>query len=251
MAMALNMPALAALAILGVWGPTLTAIIVSGYMYGMDGIKDLLSRLKIWRIGAWWILVLIVPFALIFSVSVSAALTTGDVGYFSRLPPIYVALISLLMSTIFAGFGEEIGWRGFLLPRLQNRFTALHSSLILGIIWGLWHFPEFLMGGGGLHGALAAELGFFLALLYFTALITTFSIVLTWFVNNTKGSVLVPVLVHGFVNGWAGYFMAAGVPIFPFFHWYFVVSLTTAIIVIVLFKSENLSKDERITVSDD
>src|SRR5215208_1521689 len=98
------------------------------------------------------------------------------------------ALVIVLGGPLF----EEIGWRGFALPRMERLHGPLLASLILGVLWALWHLPEFLVpswaassGGGGIVG-----------ITLFTLTAITFTIVITWVFNNTRASVLPAILVH-------------------------------------------------------
>ncbi|MFB0537313.1 MAG: type II CAAX prenyl endopeptidase Rce1 family protein, partial [Anaerolineae bacterium] len=84
--------------------------------------------------------------------------------------------------------GEEIGWRGYVLPRLQARFSALVSSLILGVVWGLWHLPRFWVAGDTESFALATLHNIAMAVLF------------TWVYNNTNGSLLMVTLFHAAIN---------------------------------------------------
>lgn len=98
--------------------------------------------------------------------------------------------------------GEEIGWRGFLLPQAQRRWSPLSSSLVVGLIWGVWHLPLHLRGmydvsmGEGLAG-----IG--LRLLSSTSLAVLF----TWFYNRTRGDLAVMVLLHTSVNNTSGFWL--------------------------------------------
>lgn len=86
---------------------------------------------------------------------------------------------------------EEFGWRGYALPRLQSRFNAFFSSIILGSMWGLWHLPYFFIG---------TELTYAYGIIpqIFTAILL--SILLTWLFNNTRGSILVSLIFHNMFN---------------------------------------------------
>jgi len=91
---------------------------------------------------------------------------------------------------------EEPGWRGFALPRLQPLHGPLVGTLILGLLWALWHLPEFLVpswaeSSGGRS---------FLAMIKFVAAASAFAIVITWVFNHTKGSVFTAILVHASID---------------------------------------------------
>ena len=99
---------------------------------------------------------------------------------------IVVVLEKLIPNILIPGIGEEMGWRGFALPRLQAKYGALIASLILGIIWALWHFPGYWMGAG-IHNTPP---------LLFVLFVVPFTIWITWVYNHTRGSVLISVLFH-------------------------------------------------------
>jgi uncharacterized protein len=97
---------------------------------------------------------------------------------------------------LFAGgpFFEEIGWRGFALPRLQRLYGPLVGTLILGALWGLWHLPLFLIPSWDTpHGSP-------LDIALFVIWAVSIAILFTWVFNNTKGSVLLVILAHGSIN---------------------------------------------------
>jgi uncharacterized protein len=94
--------------------------------------------------------------------------------------------------------GEELGWRGYALPQLLERWSPLTSSLILGLLWGLWHLPTFLVPGTPQYG---------LPLSAFILLTVEYSILLTWLYLHTKGSVLLATLCHGAINLSQGLFL--------------------------------------------
>jgi membrane protease YdiL (CAAX protease family) len=113
-----------------------------------------------------------------------------------------LSLLGILIFTLFSGpLAEELGWRGFALPRLQAKYNALLSSLILGAIWTCWHLPLFFV-----TGATQMSIPFPIYLV----LVTTISVYITWLYNNTKGSLVITVLAHyaynltGFLTGVLG-----------------------------------------------
>lgn len=107
--------------------------------------------------------------------------------------PDYGFIPLLLYNIIFFGFGEEAGWRGFALPRLQSRHSALVSSLLLTVIWALWHLPLFLYRPGYTGMDIGGIAGWAFSL-------TTGSILLTWLYNSSRGSILICALFHATID---------------------------------------------------
>ena len=179
-------------------GPTLSAFIMTATTEGREGVRRLLGRLVLWRVGFRWYL-----FALI---GVPLIMLLGTMVYSMSLPnlgalggPSYLLsyLASFAFVTLLGGpLLEEIGWRGFALPRMERLQGPLLASVILGVMWALWHLPEFLVptwaassGGGGIVGIAS-----------FTLTAITFTIVITWVFNNTRASVLLAILVHSSID---------------------------------------------------
>jgi membrane protease YdiL (CAAX protease family) len=105
-------------------------------------------------------------------------------------------LIPQLIVILLISLGEEFGWRGFALPRLQERFSALNASLVLGLVRGFWHFPGFLVGAG-----VPLNMPFGVFLLW----IILATILITWVYNNTGGSILSAILMHSAANATFNY----------------------------------------------
>ncbi len=103
------------------------------------------------------------------------------------------AVLTIFLFSIFPGsaLGEEIGWRGFALPQLQTRCSALAASLGLGVIWALWHLPLWLTGSAGHPLALYPA---------FAVAVVAASVLYTWIYNSTGGSLLIVVLFHATTN---------------------------------------------------
>lgn len=112
-----------------------------------------------------------------------------------QAPSPFAFLATVLVIALLFGGQEELGWRGFALPRLQARYSALASSLILAVIWTLWHVPNFF-----LPGTTQSELPW----LWYMLLGPAVTILLTWIFNNTRGSPLPAMLFHGAVNAAPG-----------------------------------------------
>src|SRR5947207_3577504 len=169
-------------------GPFIAALIVSGIANGWPGVRDLLGRMVRARIGLrWYAIVFLLPVALCaIAMAIMAASGTGAVlltaAAWRELPDRFVFIF------LFIGLGEEPGWRGFALPRLQQKHTPLFASLILAPIWALWHLP--LLGN---EFPLAVIPAFLISLLGGT-------LIQTWLFNRAKGSVFAQMLFHATVN---------------------------------------------------
>lgn len=176
---------------LSVFSPTYSALIVSWIVGGTAEIKRLLSGFTRWKVGVRWYLAAAFLLAGPFLVAaVYIALGHPAIGL---LPGVTVpVLLAKVFTQFFAGpASEEAGWRGFALPRLQSRFSALNSSLILGVIWTCWHIPLFFLAG-------EAQLG--IPFPFYLLLVTTLAVYFTWLYNNTGGSLIITVLAHFFFN---------------------------------------------------
>src|SRR5215218_1069934 len=179
-----------------IMGPTLSAFIMTGATEVRDGVRRLLRRIVLWRVGlGWYLFVLLgIPAIILLStVGLPGALASFEA---SAVPS--TLFLYAVAGPVFLFIGgpvfEEIGWRGFALPRLQRLYGPLVGSIVLGALWGLWHLPLFLIPSWDTpHGSLPE-----VALFVTWAVSTT--IVLTWVFNNTKGSVLVAILAHGSIN---------------------------------------------------
>jgi membrane protease YdiL (CAAX protease family) len=170
---------------LAVCAPTLSAIVVTSSMEGWSGLKALLSRLVRWRFGIQWYLfvLIVIPFLGLCA----AAWGGGTPAYGWAQWYLYIpALISQLYLDP-GSLGEELGWRGYALPRLLVGRSALWASLILGLIWFVWHLPAFFVAGTPQTT---------LALPAFLLSALALSILATWLFNNTYGSVLPSILLH-------------------------------------------------------
>src|SRR5215210_9018783 len=171
--------------------PSVVAIVLTAIVLGRGSLGKLLGRLLIWRVNPLWYLVVILgPVVLAAGVLPLNALLGGP-ALSLGMPLLGVAIF--LAFSIFPGsaLGEEIGWRGYVLPRLQTRMSALSASLILAPIWALWHLPLWLTGD-------PVKTPTFYVPFFFSAF--ALSVILTWVYNSTGGSLLMVVLLHATVN---------------------------------------------------
>lgn len=155
-----------------------------------------------------------------------------------------------------AGLGEELGWTGFLTPRLQARYNALVSSIIRSVLWGLWHFPLFFFVFDALslsefpYPFWVSQYGFVIAMGAFILINQLpWSIFYTWIFNNTRGSLLLVAVLHG-AEVWVAYWgLSAAVDPNNFDNYwgYGVVMVVTATVITLIYGARNLSrKHERV-----
>jgi hypothetical protein len=173
--------------ILAVWAPNLAALIVSAAVGGGAGVLSLLQRLIRFRVGLLWYLLalLLLPAAgLLFR------LATGQPIILT--PSTWSGLVAMLGILVITGtLGEELGWRGFALPRLLRRFSPIVASLLLGAVWGIWHLPSFFVSG-------LPQAGLQIPVFLLGAL--SLSVFATWILLHARGSVFLSVLLHFSIN---------------------------------------------------
>lgn len=181
------------------FGPTIAGIIVTALFKGKSGLKNLLARTTKYKLEIkWYLLVIIVPLLLsVISLLLGYVLSGFQPIEFNFLVPVSLFIPFLLYMIIFTGLQEELGWRGYALPELQKKYSAEKSSWILGIAWGLWHIPANL-AAPFLSGQLSVPI-VVVTLLALTIGIVGWTIVNTWFYNNTE-SVFLIILLHGITN---------------------------------------------------
>jgi membrane protease YdiL (CAAX protease family) len=195
--------------ILAVYAPSISAIVVTGVIDGRAGVTRLLSGFLRWRIGVRWYVAIFVGIPMLSAIAMllSAALarTPLNVDHWYQLfllgPTGHEivnaagaggawSVIPAILGSFLADpgpLGEELGWRGFALPRLLKDRSALSAGVILGVIWGAWHLPAFLIGG-------TPQNNMFFPLFMVGAV--ALSVLMTWAFKGTGGSILVAVLIH-------------------------------------------------------
>jgi len=180
----------AVLLLLGTFAPSLVAVWLTARAEGDSGLRALLSGVLRWRVAAGWYLFALayIP-AIKLTVALVHRLATGAWPRFGD-EPWYGILAAIAFSTPFQA-GEEIGWRGYALPRLATRFGLARASVLLGFIWAAWHLPQFFIPEVDTYGQ-----SFFVYALQVTAL----SVAIAWLYARTNGSLLLVMLLHSAVN---------------------------------------------------
>lgn len=177
-------------------GLTIATYLAAGLSGGKSAIRDLVARIVRWRVAPVWNVIAIgLPVLLGAAGVVLARLTGHAVLIGDDLSRKMLLTVFLLEWWLFL-LTEETAWRGFALPRLQRRYSLLNASLMLGILWGLWHIPLFLI-----PGSFQSDLPFVGFLISTVAT----SITVSWIFNNARGSVLVCALFHATTDVSIGY----------------------------------------------
>jgi membrane protease YdiL (CAAX protease family) len=130
------------------YGPTFAGLIMAWTVAGESGLMKLLSGLLTFRVHlGWYAFAVVVPFVLVLLSIVVFAATGGTIQSENWSAAAVTPLLVLILTKVFlgGGLGEELGWRGFALPQLQKRMTALKASLMIWIVWSAWHYPAFAL----------------------------------------------------------------------------------------------------------
>ncbi len=191
-------------------GPSIAGVLLTGLFYGRTGFREFLSRLLKWRVGARWyaLALLVAPLSLsitlfvltytspvflpgIFATSNNVSLLFG----FSTNEKASFLLFALVLGLV-NGFIEELGWTGFAIPKLTPRYGVLMTGLVVGFLWGAWHFLSNYLGSASGAGGLSL-------LLYMAAILFSFlppyRVLMVWVYDRT-GSLLLAILMHASLN---------------------------------------------------
>ncbi len=177
------------LVLLGSWAPSTAGVLVIAVLHGKQGVRTLLGRLLKGRVGLRWYLAVLV-FPLLVPLGLGVSILLG--GATPVVDATIVSVLVLFAFSIFPGsaLGEELGWRGLALPRLQADHSALRASLVIGVLWGFWHLPLWLTGESYPISLYPA----------FVVTVIATSVIYTWMYNGTGGSLLIVVLYHAASN---------------------------------------------------
>jgi membrane protease YdiL (CAAX protease family) len=183
---------------LGTFAPTITALFLTWKYAGGTELRRLLGRALIWRVSPIWYVLAIAGPALIMLLAMGGHVLLGGTApdYVPFGARWFLVAVNFVLVLLIGGpLGEEFGWRGLVLPAIEARFSAPWDSLILGIIWAVWHLPLFFISDSAQQ-----SLPFGLYIL----LTLPFSILITWVYHGSGDSLLLVMLFHAAVNTWSG-----------------------------------------------
>lgn len=234
----LHLPALPLQHGLGGLGPALAAIITTA-IFSKKEVKPLLQSMLAVRPIGYLSVALLSPFVIYAIAVLAEALVSNHPVDFTGLFrikdfPQWNLLQYAIYNLVFFGFGEETGWRGFALPRLQSRMNALSAAIILTLFWALWHWPAFFYRPGYMGMDMGGIAGWVFSLL-------TGSILLSWLFNSSRGSLVAVAIFHTTVD----LAFTADMPKAAIGYMGAIITVW-GIITIIIFKPKNLAKEERV-----
>jgi|tagenome__1003787_1003787.scaffolds.fasta_scaffold20974853_2 membrane protease YdiL (CAAX protease family) len=191
----------AALNIVALAGPSISALVLAAVL-GRGELGRLLAGFSRSRLSVrWTVAALVLPMAMMvaaIAVSVTVFGTPRHAVTFSVAGVVFAEFVRVLF--LGGPVEEELGWRGFALPRLQQHRNALDASILLGLVWGFWHLPLYFVLGTGQSEMLGAGASPGFAIGGFIGWTIGLSVLFTWLFNQTAGSLIVVILFHGAVN---------------------------------------------------
>ena len=220
--------------------PMVSAFILVLKREGKNGLKEFLKKAFQIKLGLWWIPVILLIPLLGFLAHLISLLIFGPTYPVSELlfqPLLILAL--LLFQLLIAGGLEEFGWRGYALPRIEKYMNSLLASIILGVIWGIWHLPLFFAIGTPQHDYMPFAL--------FLGTDIIISVIMAWMMNNTNKSLVPALIVHSWMNVSFTLFFNEPAQMGNFVPWILglvIMGIFTVLIVIV-YKPKTLSKQEK------
>jgi uncharacterized protein len=225
------------------YGPLLAALVVARIADGAEGVRELLREMVRWRSRFLWVLVAAFLPLVLFGIAAGIAVFTvgeapPDLRLLGELPYLpYLGLFGWTFWLLTVGLGEESGWRGYALPKLQADMSALSATLVVTLFWVVWHLPRFFYFDGFMDQGFSAMPLFALQLL-------VLAILLTWLYNSGRGSILAAALFHSGFN----FFLASPAAVGQMTIIIRGLMIVWAIAVIVAFKPTNLSAKGKYTV---
>jgi membrane protease YdiL (CAAX protease family) len=182
---------------LGVFAPGIVSILLTRAIHGPAGMRALFSRLVQWNVaGRWFAFALLFTVALKLSAAVAHRILLGEWPAFAP-PPLALTVLIMLGGTLFSTMigsqaGEELGWRGFALPRMAASMGLARAGVLLGLIWAAWHLPIFYLFPQGDTFQQSFPL--------YAMQVTAISVAMTWLYAHTRGSLFLAMLMHAAVN---------------------------------------------------
>ncbi len=213
-------------------GPILSGLLLTGLVHGREGYRALRARLTMWRTGVrWYAVALLTAPLLIVSILFVLSLTSATYlpAIVTTVDKVSLVISGIMIGLVFGGLMEELGWTGFATPELRQRHSVFATGLIVGALWGLWHFLPTFWACGDADGSLSLDL-LIPPVVFYAAVLPAYRVLMVW-VHDRTGSLLVAILMHAGLTANAIAIMAPSEVLSSLVTYYLI--LTAALYVII------------------
>jgi len=179
-------------------GPSAAGILMTGLVHGKAGVRELLSRLLTWRTGSrWYAVALLTGPVLVVAVLLSLSRLSADFlpGIVTTDDKATLVLFGIAWGLIGGGFLEELGWTGFAVPRLRLRYGPVSTALIVGLLWGAWHFLIAFWASTSLSGGQSVTTFAAGFVIFYVGALPAYRVLMVWVYDRTR-SLLLAMLMH-------------------------------------------------------
>lgn len=218
-------------------GPITASIILTGFVYGKSGFRELLSLLIRWRVNVrWYALALltapILALVILFALSLISQAFIPNV--FTADDKLTLILKGIAIGIIGGGLLEEPGWTGFAVPGLRRQYSVFTTGLIVGLLWGVWHFLPTYWGSGDTSGVLSLSL-LLPPCFFYVGVLPPYRILMVWVYDRTE-SLFVAILMHASLTASVLFILAPSIEGVPLFIYYLVLAAVLWAVVAVVYR---------------
>lgn len=224
-------------------GPPAVSLLLIISLYGKAGLRELKSKFTKWRINIGWYLIAVLSLPVLLSV-ILFMLSRFSSDF---IPKIFIennkinfVITGLLTGLFGGGLFEEIGWTGFATPEIRKKNSVVKTGLIIGILWGLWHFLPVYWGSGDSNGAIDWIL-FLPGLFSHYAVLIPYRVLIVWLYDRTQ-SLIPAILMHASLTTFILFIFNISASGFPLFIYYLCVAIALWIVVLIIYKFDNKDK---------
>ena len=218
-------------------GPGISSIILIGLVYGKEGFRKLLSRLFRWRVNTRWYAIALLTAPLFVIVILFALSLTSQAfipAIFTSDDKLTLFLKGILIGIVGGGLLEEPGWTGFAVPGLRKQYSVFKTGLIVGFLWGLWHFLPTYWGSGDSFGVLSLSL-LLPPCFFYVGVLPAYRLLMVWVYDRTE-SLLVTILMHASLTASTLFILAPSVEGLPLFTYYLILAAVLWAAVAVVYR---------------
>lgn len=220
-------------------GPTIVSLFMTGLISGRQGLRDLKNRLLKWKVNIKWYAFAMLTLPVFLSVMLFI-LSRFSPDFIPKVmnesDKISFVITGVITGLIGGGLLEEIGWTGFVTPRLRSRYSLIRSGLTLGFVWAFWHFLPVLWGSGDANGRLD-WVQFLPSLFCHYTVLVAYRVILVWLHDRT-GSIIPNILMHACMTTFVNFILGISVSGMSLFIYFAFLAAFLWIIVGVIFKAE-------------